>query len=92
MIFYNDPDFDPDLKRIAIEIYSRVIILVLNQGIEVDPDVKREIESAIIERNKEDNAIEHGMVDMNLFIQETMIILEPILNKLRVPVVKHKHR
>lgn len=89
MIFYNDPD----LERIAMEIHSRVIILVLNQGIEVNPDVKGEIESAIIARNKEDNAIEQGMIDMNLFIQETMIALEPILNKFRViPVVKHKHR
>jgi hypothetical protein len=95
MIFYKDPD----LERIAMEIHSRVIILVLNQGIEVNPDVKGEIESAIIARNKEDNAIERGMDDdeMNLFVQETMIILEPILNKFRnkshvIPIVKHKHR
>lgn len=88
MIFYKDPD----LERIAMEIHSRVIILVLNQGIEVNPDVKGEIESAIIARNKEDNAIERGMDDMNLFIQETMIALEPILKRLRPIVIKNKHR
>jgi hypothetical protein len=83
-----------ELESIAQHIYNRVIMLVLRQGIEVDPDVKGEIQSAIIKQNK-DQAIEHGMEteeEMKQFIEETMILLEPFLKPLRPIVIQNRQR
>lgn len=90
MIFYKEHE----LESIAQSIYNRVIMFVLRQGIEVDPDVKEEIKNAIIKQNK-DQAIEHGMEseeEMKQFIKETMILLEPLLKPLRPIVIQNKHR
>ena len=89
MIFYKEHE----LESIAQHIYNRVIMLVLRQGIEVDPDVKGEIKSAIIAHNK-DQVIEHGIEseeEMKQFVEETMILLEPILKPLR-PMIQNRQR
>lgn len=93
MIFYKEHE----LESIAQHIYNRVIMLVLRQGIEVDPDVKGEIERAIIAHNKKEKMIEQIAVmdnykeDMTQFVEEIINVLEPILKPLR-PMIQNMQR
>jgi len=87
---------DHELESIAQYIYNHIIMLILCQGIEVDPDVKGEIKNTIIKYNKETiekiAIIENYQEEMNQFIEETMILLEPFLKPLRPIIIQHKHR
>ena len=93
MMFYKDNE----LESVAQHIYNYVIMLVLHQGIEVDPDVKGEIERAIVAHNKKEKMIEQIAVmdnykeDMKQFVEEIINVLEPILKPLR-PIVIEKQR
>jgi hypothetical protein len=88
---------DNELESVAQHIYNRVIMLVLHQGIEVDPDIKGEIERAIVAHNKKEKMIEQIAVmdnykeDMKQFVEEIINVLEPILKPLR-PMIQSKHR
>lgn len=84
-----------ELESIAQHIYNRVIMLVLRQGIEVDPDVKGEIERAIIAHKKEKieqiAVMDNYKEEMKQFVEEIINVLEPILKPLR-PIVIEKQR
>jgi hypothetical protein len=95
----NDTFFykEHELESIAQYIYNHIIMLVLCQGIEVDPDVKAEIKNAIIAHNKKEMMIEQIAIidnykeEMNQFIEEIIILLEPFLKPLR-PIVTERQR
>jgi len=84
-----------ELESIAQYICNHIIMLVLCQGIEVDPDVKAEIKNTIMKHNKETiekiAIIENYQEEMNQFIEEIIILLEPFLKPLR-PIMTERQR
>ncbi len=87
---------DNELESVAQHIYNHVIMLVLRQGIEVDPDVKGEIECAIVAHNKKEKMIEKIAIiedyeeEMKQFVEEIINVLEPILKPLRPMIEKQR--